>query len=134
MSESFYNATVMDHFLNPRNVGELPDADAVAEVSAPGCGDILKLSIRVGSGGIEEVRFKALGCGAAIASSSMATLLIKGRSIQEALRLSNVQVVEALGGLPPEKMQCSVLAQEAIRAALADYFKRHPQADLRIKN
>jgi nitrogen fixation NifU-like protein len=125
MSQSLYSATVMDHFLNPRNVGELADADAVAEVSAPGCGDIVKLSVKIRSGRIQEARFKALGCGAAIASSSMATLLIQGRSIQEALSLSNLQVVEALGGLPAEKIQCSVLAQEAIKAAVGDYFKRH---------
>lgn len=131
MSEGLYNPTVMDHFMNPRNVGEMAEADGVAEVSAPGCGDILKLSLKIKGGGIEEARFKAMGCGAAIASSSMATLLIKGRSIQEALNLSNQQVVEALGGLPSEKLQCSVLAEEAVKAALADYFSRHPEADVR---
>jgi len=123
MGETFYNATVMDHFLNPRNVGELADADGVGEVSGPGCGDVVKLSVRIRDGRIEEARFKALGCGAAIASSSMATTLIKGRSIQDALALTNIQVAEALGGLPPEKMQCSVLAQEAIHAALQGYRK-----------
>jgi len=123
MGETFYNATVMDHFLNPRNVGELADADGVGEVSGPGCGDVVKLSVRIRDGRIEEARFKALGCGAAIASSSMATTLIKGRSIQDALALTNIEVAEALGGLPPEKMQCSVLAQEAIHAALQGYRK-----------
>jgi len=130
MSEGFYNPTVMDHFLNPRNVGEMEDADAVAEVSADGCaGDVLKLSLKIRNGKIEDARFKALGCGAAIASSSMATLMIKGRSVREALAFSNLKVVEALGGLPPEKIQCSVLAEDAIKAALAKYFAKHPEAE-----
>jgi len=134
MSEGLYNPTVMDHFLNPRNVGELADADGVAEISAPGCGDVLKLSLKIRDGKIAEARFKALGCGAAISSSSMATSLIKGRSIREALKLSNLNVVEALGGLPPEKIQCSVLAEEAVKAALADYFAKHPEAEIQFSH
>jgi nitrogen fixation NifU-like protein len=127
MPEGIYNPTVMDHFLNPRNVGEMVDADGVAEVRGPGCGDILKISLRIRDGGIAEARFKALGCGAAIASSSMATLMIQGHSIDDALKLSNEEVVASLGGLPPEKFQCSVLAEQAIKAALADYFQKHPE-------
>lgn len=130
MSESdnyaLYNKTVMDHFLNPRNLGDLEGADGVGEVGAAACGDIMKISLKVKDGKIEDARFKTFGCGSAIASSSMATELIKGRSIEEAMNLSNQDVVNALGGLPPVKIHCSVLAEEAIKAALEDYLKRHP--------
>ena len=129
MSDSYtlYNPTVMDHFLNPRNMGDLKDADGIGEVGAAACGDIMKISLKIKDGKIEDARFKTFGCGSAIASSSMATELIKGRSIEEALSFTNQQVVDALGGLPPVKIHCSVLAEEAIKAALEDYVKRHPE-------
>ena len=128
MSDSYtlYNQTVMDHFLNPRNLGEVPDADGVGEVGAAACGDIMKISLKVKDGRIEDARFKTFGCGSAIASSSMATELIKGRTVAEAMNFTNQEVVQALGGLPPVKIHCSVLAEEAIKAALEDYLKRHP--------
>lgn len=130
MSETYtlYNNTVMDHFMNPRNMGDLKDADGVGEVGAAACGDIMKISIKIKDGKIEDARFKTFGCGSAIASSSMATELIKGRSIEEAMNFSNQEVVDALGGLPPVKIHCSVLAEEALKAALEDYVKKHPEA------
>jgi nitrogen fixation NifU-like protein len=129
MSDAYtlYNSKVMDHFLNPRNMGDLPNADGVGEVGAAACGDIMKITLKITNGKIEDARFKTFGCGSAIASSSMATELIKGRTIQEALKFSNEEVVDALGGLPPVKIHCSVLAEEAIKAALEDYLKRHPE-------
>lgn len=126
-SYSLYNATVMDHFLNPRNVGEIENADGVGEVSAVACGDIMRLSLKIKDGRIEDARFKTFGCGSAIASSSMATVLIKGRTVEEAMHLTNQDVANALGGLPPVKVHCSVLAEEAIKAALEDYRRRHPE-------
>jgi len=117
----------MDHFMNPRNMGDLKDADGVGEVGAAACGDIMKISIKIKDGKIEDARFKTFGCGSAIASSSMATELIKGRSIEEAMNFSNQEVVNALGGLPPVKIHCSVLAEEALKAALEDYVKKHPE-------
>jgi nitrogen fixation NifU-like protein len=130
MSETYtlYNQTVMDHFMNPRNMGDLADADGIGEVGAAACGDIMKMSLKVENGRITEARFKTFGCGSAIASSSMATELIKGRTIGEALQFSNQEVVDALGGLPPVKIHCSVLAEEALKAAVEDYLKRHPEA------
>lgn len=130
MSDTYtlYNPTVMDHFMNPRNMGDLKDADGVGEVGAAACGDIMKISLRIKDGRIEDARFKTFGCGSAIASSSMATELIKGRTIEEALKFSNEEVVDALGGLPPVKIHCSVLAEEALKAALEDYVKRNPEA------
>lgn len=129
MSDSYtlYNETVMDHFMNPRNMGDLKDADGVGEVGAAACGDIMKISLKIKDGKIEDARFKTFGCGSAIASSSMATELIKGRTIEEAMSFSNQEVVTALGGLPPVKIHCSVLAEEALKAALDDYLKRHPE-------
>jgi nitrogen fixation protein NifU and related proteins len=129
MSDSYtlYNQTVMDHFLNPRNLGDLRDADGVGEVGAAACGDIMKISLKIEDGRIKDARFKTFGCGSAIASSSMATELIKGRTIEEAMHFSNQEVVQALGGLPPVKIHCSVLAEEALKAALEDYLKRHPE-------
>jgi nitrogen fixation NifU-like protein len=129
MSETYtlYNQTVMDHFMNPRNMGDLKDADGVGEVGAAACGDIMKISLKIKDGKIEDARFKTFGCGSAIASSSMATELIKGRSIEEAMTFSNQEVVNALGGLPPVKIHCSVLAEEALKAALEDYMKKHPE-------
>jgi nitrogen fixation NifU-like protein len=130
MSETYtlYNQTVMEHFMNPRNMGDIKDADGVGEVGAAACGDIMKISLRIKDGKIEDARFKTFGCGSAIASSSMATELIKGRSIDEAMNFSNQEVVDALGGLPPVKIHCSVLAEEALKAALEDYLKKHPEA------
>ena len=130
MSDTYtlYNETVMEHFMNPRNMGDLKDADGVGEVGAAACGDIMKISLRIKDGKIEDARFKTFGCGSAIASSSMATELIKGRTIDEAMNFSNQEVVDALGGLPPVKIHCSVLAEEALKAALEDYLKKHPEA------
>ena len=129
MSDTYtlYNETVMEHFMNPRNMGDMKDADGVGEVGAAACGDIMKISLRIKDGKIEDARFKTFGCGSAIASSSMATELIKGRSIDEAMNFSNQEVVDALGGLPPVKIHCSVLAEEALKAALEDYLKKHPE-------
>jgi nitrogen fixation NifU-like protein len=129
MSDTYtlYNPTVMDHFMNPRNMGDLKDADGIGEVGAAACGDIMKISLKIREGRIEDARFKTFGCGSAIASSSMATELIKGRTIEEALNFTNQEVVQALGGLPPVKIHCSVLAEEALKAALEDYVKRHPE-------
>lgn len=130
---SLYNPTVMDHFLNPRNMGDLEDADGIGEVGAAACGDIMKISLKIGNDGrISDARFKTFGCGSAIASSSMATELVKGKTIEEAMQLSNKNVVDALGGLPPVKIHCSVLAEEAIKAALDDYLKRHPEMAARV--
>jgi len=130
---ALYNATVLDHFLNPRNVGDVPDAEALGEAGKPHCGDAMRLSLRIKNGRIVDARFRTVGCGAAIASSSMATELIKGRTLEEARLFSNQEVVAALGGLPPAKVQCSLLAAQALRAALEDYEKRHPQAGARSR-
>ena len=119
-----YSEKVMDHFANPRNVGEMPDADGVGEVGNPKCGDIMKMYIKVKDDIITDVSFKTFGCGAAIATSSMATELVKGKSIKDALQLTNKAVMEALDGLPPVKVHCSVLAEQAIKAALSDYYRR----------
>jgi nitrogen fixation NifU-like protein len=118
---TLYNDTVMDHFLNPRNMGDVESADGVGEVGAAACGDIMKISLKIRDGKIEDARFKTFGCGSAIASSSMATELIKGRTLEEAKNFSNQEVVDALGGLPPVKIHCSVLAEEALKAAIEDY-------------
>ena len=119
-----YSEKVMDHFANPRNVGELPDANGIGEVGNSRCGDIMKMYIKVENNIIVDVSFKTFGCGAAIATSSMATELIKGKSIDDALKLTNKAVMEALDGLPPVKVHCSVLAEQAIKAALSDYYRR----------
>lgn len=119
-----YSEKVMDHFSNPRNVGEMPDANGIGEVGNPKCGDIMKMYIKVEDGKIKDVSFKTFGCGAAIATSSMATELIKGKTLEEALKLTNKAVMEALDGLPPVKVHCSVLAEQAIKSAIADYYKR----------
>ena len=120
-----YSEKVMDHFLNPRNVGEIEDASGVGEVGNAKCGDIMKMYLKIKDGVIEDVKFNTFGCGAAIATSSMATEMIKGKPISEALKLSNKAVVEALDGLPTHKIHCSVLAEEAVRAAVKDYFDRN---------
>lgn len=118
-----YSAKVMDHFSNPRNVGELIDANAVGEVGNAKCGDIMKIYMKIEDNIIKDVSFKTFGCGAAIATSSMATELVKGKTIEEALNVTNKAVMEALEGLPPVKVHCSVLAEEAIKAAINNYKK-----------
>ncbi len=120
-----YTDKVMDHFTSPRNVGVIEDADGIGEVGNPKCGDIIRFYIKVEDDIITDVKFKTYGCGAAIATSSIATEMIKGKSIDEALKLTNKAVVEALDGLPPQKIHCSVLAEEAINAAIEDYKKKH---------
>ena len=119
-----YSTLVMEHFANPRNVGEIENADGVGNVGNPVCGDIMRMTIKVDDGIITDVKFKTFGCGAAIATSSIATEMIKGKTIEEALELTNRAVAEALGGLPSVKMHCSVLAEEAVRSAIDDYLKR----------
>ena len=121
-----YSEKVMDHFANPRNVGEIPDASGSGTVGNAKCGDIMKMDIKVENGMIVDVKFKTFGCGAAIATSSMATEMVKGKTLDEALALTNKAVAEALDGLPPVKMHCSVLAEEAIHAAIKDYKEKHP--------
>ena len=115
----------MDHFRNPRNLGKMDDADGIGEVGNAKCGDIMKMYIKVKDGIIEDVKFNTFGCGSAIASSSMATEMIKGKSIDDALELSNKAVVEALDGLPTHKIHCSVLAEEAVKAAVKDYYDKN---------
>ena len=122
---ALYSDKVMDHFRNPRNVGVLEDANGIGEVGNPVCGDIMKMYLKINDAEIiEDVKFETFGCGSAIASSSMATELIKGKSVEEALSLTNKAVAEALDGLPAHKMHCSVLAEEAIKSAIDDYNKR----------
>jgi nitrogen fixation NifU-like protein len=123
-----YNDKVMDHFRNPRNVGEVENPDGIGQAGNPVCGDIMELSIKVEGDVIKDVKFKTFGCGAAIATSSMVTELVKNKRIDEALTVSNKAVAEALGGLPPIKMHCSVLAEEALKAAIEDYRKRSGKA------
>lgn len=119
-----YSEKVMDHFSNPRNVGELEDANAIGQVGNPQCGDIMKIYMKIEDDRIKDIKFKTFGCGAAVATSSMATEMVKGKTVQEALALTNRAVAEALDGLPPVKMHCSVLAEEAIKAAISDYYTR----------
>ena len=123
---ALYSDKVMDHFLHPRNVGVIEDANAVGEVGNAKCGDIMKMYLKIEDGIIEDVKFETFGCGSAIASSSMATELIKGKPVEEAMQLTNKAVAEALDGLPDYKMHCSVLAQEAIQSSLEDYYKNNP--------
>jgi len=119
---SLYSEKVMEHFKNPRNVGEIENPDGVGRVGNPVCGDIMELYIKVNDGIIVDAKFKTFGCGAAIASSSMVTEMVKGNSIEEALKISNKAVAEALDGLPPVKMHCSVLAEDALKAAIENYL------------
>ncbi len=121
---SAYSQKVMDHFINPRNCGEILDADGIGNVGNPICGDVLRLYIKVKDNVIVDAKFKTFGCAAAIATSSIVTEMIKGKTVEEALEISNRAVAEALGGLPPIKLHCSVLAEQALRAALADYYKK----------
>ncbi|MEG0320335.1 MAG: Fe-S cluster assembly scaffold protein NifU [Niameybacter sp.] len=125
-----YSEKVMDHFMNPRNVGEIEDASGVGTVGNAKCGDIMKVYLKIEDGLIEDVKFKTFGCGAAVATSSMATELVKGKTIQEALQVTNKAVMEALDGLPPVKVHCSVLAEDAIKAALWDYATKN---DIKIE-
>ncbi|MDR2074170.1 MAG: Fe-S cluster assembly scaffold protein NifU [Oscillospiraceae bacterium] len=119
-----YTREVMDHFLNPRNSGEIEDADGIGEVGNPRCGDVMKIYIKVESGRISDIKFKTFGCAAAIATSSVATEMVKGKSLEEALKLNNRDVVSALGGLPDIKLHCSLLAEQAFKSAVFDYYKR----------
>ncbi|WP_299078609.1 Fe-S cluster assembly scaffold protein NifU [uncultured Fretibacterium sp.] len=129
-----YSEKVMEHFSNPRNVGEIENADGVGEAGNPRCGDIMKIYLKVKDNVIEDVKFKTFGCASAIASSSMATELIKGKTIDEAWNLTNSAVAEALDGLPPIKMHCSVLAEEAIHTALNDYRAKHGMEVIPMKH
>ena len=122
---ALYTDTVMDHFMHPRNVGEIPNADGVGDVGNAKCGDIMKMYLKINGNVIEDVKFETFGCGSAIASSSMATELIMGKTIDEALAVTNKQVVDALGGLPAHKLHCSVLAEESIKSAVKDYYDRN---------
>lgn len=129
-----YSEKVMDHFSNPRNVGELENANAIGQVGNAKCGDIMKIYMVIEDDIIKEVSFKTFGCGAAVATSSMATEMVKGKSIKEALSLTNKAVMEALDGLPPAKVHCSVLAEEAINAAISNYYERlgiEPEFEIR---
>ena len=119
-----YSEKVMEHFATPHNVGKIEDADGIGEVGNAKCGDIMKMYIKVNNGIITDVKFKTFGCGAAVATSSIATEMIKGKSIDDALKVTNKAVVEALEGLPPQKLHCSVLAEQAMKSALSDYYKR----------
>ena len=122
---ALYTETVMDHFMHPRNVGEIAEPDGVRQVGNAKCGDIMKMYLQIKANIIQDVKFETFGCGSAIASSSMATELIKGKTIEEALAVTNRQVVDALGGLPAHKLHCSVLAEEAIKAAVKDYYDKN---------
>lgn len=119
-----YSEKVVEHYTNPRNVGEIENADGIGEVGNPICGDVMKIYLKIENEIIKDVKFKTYGCGAAIAASSVTTEMIKGKTIKEALEITNEQVVEELGGLPPIKLHCSVLAEEAIKTAIADYYKK----------
>ena len=123
---ALYTQTVMDHFMHPRNVGEIADADGVGEVGNAKCGDIMKMYLNIDEDGvITDVKFQTFGCGSAIASSSIATEMIKGRTLEDALALTNQEVVDALGGLPAHKLHCSVLAEEAVKSAIQDYYDKN---------
>lgn len=122
-----YSEKVMEHFRNPRNVGEIENPSGIGKVGNPVCGDVMALYIKVDKGIIVDAKFKTFGCGAAIATSSMVTEMVKGKNVEEALKISNKAVAEALGGLPPVKMHCSVLAEEALKAAIEDYYAKLSQ-------
>ena len=122
---ALYTDTVMDHFMNPRNVGEIENPSGVGEVGNAKCGDIMKMYLDIENNVIKDVKFETFGCGSAIGSSSMATEMIKGKTVEEALAISNKDVVDALGGLPAHKLHCSVLAEEAIKSAVKDYYDRN---------
>ncbi len=122
---ALYSEKVFDHFKNPRNVGSIEDADGIGEVGNAKCGDIMKMYLKIEDGVIQDAKFETFGCGSAIVSSSMATVMIKGKTIDEALAITNKQVVEALDGLPAHKLHCSVLAEESIKAAVQDYYEKN---------
>ena len=122
---ALYTETVMDHFKNPRNVGAIENADGIGEVGNAKCGDIMKIYLKIEDNIITDVKFETFGCGSAIASSSISTEMIKGKSVEDALKLTNREVVDALGGLPAHKIHCSVLAEEAIKSAIKDYFDKN---------
>jgi nitrogen fixation NifU-like protein len=124
-----YSDKVMDHFMHPRNVGEIENADATGTVGNPKCGDIMKIDLKIENGIVTDAKFKTFGCGSAIATSSMATEMIIGKTVQEALKLTNKAVAEALDGLPPIKMHCSLLAEQAVKAALKEYYQKHGLMD-----
>lgn len=129
MAEGVYTEKVMDHFANPRNVGEIKDADGVGEVGNAKCGDIMRIYLKVEVNIIKDVKFKTFGCGAAIATSSMVTEMVMGKTLEDALTVTNQAVAEALGGLPPVKMHCSNLAADAMHKAIQDYMKKHAKAE-----
>ena len=122
---ALYTETVMDHFLNPRNVGSIEDADGIGEVGNAKCGDIMKIYLKIEDNIIKDIKFETFGCGSAIASSSMATEMVKGKTIEDALKVTNKMVVDALGGLPVHKLHCSVLAEEALKSAIKDYYEKN---------
>lgn len=124
MDQMPYGEKVMDHFLHPRNVGEIPDASGVGNVGNPVCGDVMRMYIKVDNGRITDARFKTFGCGAAISTSSMVTEMVKGKTLDEALTITNKAVTDALGGLPAVKLHCSVLAEEALKSAIQDYYNK----------
>jgi nitrogen fixation NifU-like protein len=128
----YYSEQVMDHFMNPRNVGEIPEASGIGEVGNPQCGDVMRFYLQIRDGVIEDAKFKTFGCGAAIATSSMATEIVKGKTVEEAVKVTKKAVADALGGLPAVKMHCSVLAEEALEAALTDYFKKQGEPEDKV--
>jgi len=125
MAAGPYSEKVMDHFMNPRNVGEIESPDGVGEVGNPACGDMMRLYLKIEEGRVRDAKFRTFGCGAAIASSSMLTEMIKGKTVDEARAITNLQVAEALDGLPAVKIHCSVMAEQAVKSALDDYVKKH---------
>ena len=125
MTDGSYSEKVMDHFMNPRNVGEIEGADGIGEAGSPSCGDMMRLHIKIEDNRIVDAKFRTFGCGAAIASSSMFTEMIKGKTLEEVRAITNKQVCEALDGLPAAKVHCSVMAEQAVKAALEDYAKKH---------
>lgn len=133
VSNVAYTKKMMAHFANPHNMGQLEHPDGIGKAGNPVCGDVMHLHIRVEKGRITDIKFQTLGCASAIATSSMVTDLAKGKTIDEALKITNSQVASELGGLPPIKMHCSVLAEQALHAAIDDYMKRHPQASIEAK-